>query len=41
MGFIATLVSNTPAGGPLTFIIPIGVLAAVSAWGFFQRKRVG
>lgn len=37
---IATLVSNTPAGGVLTFAIPIGVFAAVAVWGFFQRKRV-
>lgn len=40
MDLIAVLTSNTPAGGPITFIIPIGVLAAISAWGFFQRKRI-
>ncbi len=42
MGSALLAVSSTSIGmgQDLTFAIPIGVLAAVMFWGFFQRKRV-
>ena len=32
--------SNTPAGGVLTFIIPVGVFVFAVFMGFLQRKRI-
>lgn len=36
----AVLTSNSPAGGVLTFVIPVGIFAAAVLFGFFSRKRL-
>ena len=33
------LVQNSPAGGVLTMVVPLGIFVALLFWGFFQRKR--
>jgi hypothetical protein len=37
---VAVSSTSIGMGQDLPFAIPIGVLAAVMFWGFFQRKRV-